>query len=1542
MAVIIALAANAAGSAGVGNDSFYSTVVVKAAVTENGQQARAGGIDILNYEDNASAAEFVVNDIAGFEKIAELVNSGMEDFSGKTITLNADLEYDKSVENNHTVIGGDYSRQFDGIFDGGFHTISGVNLNSDVIFTGLFGITGKNARITKIILEDSQIISKGSPSSSKAYYVGGIVGGPCEGFINECISGKNVEVIGGTYTSTGGIAGYSYGNISRCINFAAVKGDCAGGIVGAGRYDIEIKECINYGTISGISSLVQIGGICGSGGEAVECCNLGNILSEKGVSGVIFSVGGITGQDGKAVNCYNEGQAIGADRLYVGGIIGSGSSSNKIVKNSYSVGEVKNGYPGAITSIHASHVWELSNCYWLTGTAPDGVCETGRGEWTEPPQDTSSVFEYSRTQMISQDFVDELNANSKSMGYDEVWAADTKNINNGYPVLKNVPYTIEDLKGSNLNYNGFEYKMMENGTIGILKYHGTGSNEMLEIPAQIDGIRVTDILDSAFADCTGLTEITIPDSVTVIGYHAFYGCSSLTDVYYGGTKEQWSAIAVEAASGLEDEKITIHYSGGDETAKDYEYIDIGFIEGTIAITKYLGSDAEVTIPSEIDGKTVGKISISAFESENLKKVVIPASVTTIPCFAFSNCPNLAVIEVDSANESYTAEDGVLFNKEKTELLQCPEGKSGTYTVPSGVVLLEYSSFHSCKKLDMIIVPDGVTKIGNGAFAHCTKVTDIVLPKHMDEMGTAVFENCSSLRKISVPEGLKELNYDTFLGCSSLAEVEIPKDAAWIKTSAFGKCDSLKSLSIPDNVIKISYGAFGLESEKAPLEDIYYGGTREQWEKIEVQGGLIEEGSTSEKLELDGVAVHFKDSPIVLPEEPLQPAVRNPKEELESLKSADPFSLEKDFSHYLTAEQMDILESYLFTWLAEVNYAYWYSGSSTVKELVMKKAGIDPQGDFASGMEQAITHVSVKTPFGIKTFEITMGLGKTDGSGNLYPGYSVMHYEVLEKGGIPSEVPKSGQIVRNYYTDMGPFVQSVKKAAEDSLHGTYQWESLEDAVTAGILVDKNVSEIVGNRNGSFSDGTFTIFAEPLFAYSKIVHIACPVDVHVYSMDGKEAGSIVNDKPSGGNQNVRLDTDGDTKTVYLAGDDYYLNLRGTGTGTMTYEVEEVANEDVQRTVQFLELQLKDDMQYEGYVFRPLNIDRDMYALRTVEKDGTGGEIIRADKDSYQASFKKVQEISLSQKNTSLESDRTVQLSASHFPLDASNPNLRWTTDNESVARVDENGLVTAVGSGRATVTVSTKDGSFLRQFCVIDVAGKDNGSDNTGGDNSGGSTDGNGSGSGAGGNGSGSGTGGSSSGGTGSSSAGGSSSGNSGQQAGQQPSVVKVHYVIQFNLNGGTKLSRKTMTLLSGDIPGIMPKAQRKDYIFDGWYTQQDGGEKVSGDKPLDAAATLYARWAKALAPAKPAALTLQSKKKGQIQAGFQKVNGADGYQIEYSANKNFASAKTGEAKASAKTKTVTGLKAGKKYYVRVRAYCVDSVGNRIYGAYSTAKSIRTKK
>ncbi|MDE7312615.1 MAG: leucine-rich repeat protein [Eubacterium sp.] len=944
------------------------------------------------------------------------------------------------------------------------------------------------------------------------------------------------------------------------------------------------------------------------------------------------------------------------------------------------------------------------------------------------------------------------------------------------------------------------------------------------------------------------------------------------------------------------------WSEDEELDYDYEILD----DGTVEIIKYKGSDAIVDVPLEIDGANVSSIGSDAFEDcLGLIQVNLPDSVKRIGNSCFSGCRNMREINI-----------------------------------PSGVVNIESFTFNGCAGLEKITIPDRVIRISAFAFKGCSSLKEVDIPNSVVSMGDSAFADCTNLERIHLSNSIDIVGIWLCSGCTALKEVNIPDGVTNIAEHAFEDCTGLRKISFPQSIDRISAEAF---NRCTNLTDVYYDGTKEQWEKVWM--------APLNNEPLFNATMHFKDDEPNIPDIIL-PAVGDAKQELQSLISGSSLSIKQDLMHYLSEEQITIIESCIYTWLAEINVTYKYSGIDAVKDLIMKKTGIDPQGNFTSGMEKAITHIIAETKYGQKTFEFTMDIGQPDDSGNLYPAYGAMHYEILESDGIPSDLPKSGIIGKEYYADLGMFAECVRKVSEDSLHSIYQWQSLSDELVSGILVDKTVTEIIGNKNISFFDGTFTVYVKPLFTYSKKVTISCPVDIYIYGMDGKEVGSIVNDQPSRGSNNVHLEITGDAKTVYLAGDDYYMNLRGTDTGKMKYVVEEIANEEVRRNVQFLELQLKKDMQYEGYVFRPLNIDRDLYALRMV--NGSEREVFYADTDSYQSLFKRVESLSLSQKNSSLDADHTVQLTASLFPLDASNPNLRWATDNESVARVDENGLVTAIGSGRATVTVSTKDGSFLKQFCVIDVAGSnsaDNNPGNPGGEGSGTGGSGNGGeGSGTGGSSGGenSGTGGNGSGGNGSGSTGGSSAGGFSPGGAstpdgtvQKPSVVKVHYVLQFDLNGGTKTSRRTMTLLSGDLPGIMPKAQRKDYVFNGWYTQAEGGTKVSGDKPLEEAATLYARWTKAAAPAKPASLKLQSKKKGQIQAGFQAVDDAAGYQVDYSVKKSFAPAKTKEAGKSAKAKTITGLKAGKKYYIRVRAYSLDSMGNRIYGPYSAVKSVIVK-
>ncbi len=176
---------------------------------------------------------------------------------------------------------------------------------------------------------------------------------------------------------------------------------------------------------------------------------------------------------------------------------------------------------------------------------------------------------------------------------------------------------------------------------------------------------------------------------------------------------------------------------------------------------------------------------------------------------------------------------------------------------------------------------------------------------------------------------------------------------------------------------------------------------------------------------------------------------------------------------------------------------------------------------------------------------------------------------------------------------------------------------------------------------------------------------------------------------------------------------------------------------------------------------------------------------------------------------------------------------------------------------------------------------------------------------------------------------------------QPSQTPSYYVINFHANGGKKLSKSKVTVDVGDILDEFPSVVRKNYLFKGWYTSSTGGKKISDILVPEKSMTLFARWSKVKKPAKESAPSVASKKSGQLQVKYKKISGAKGYQIGYSMKKDFSSG-VKKVNTSATSKTIKNLKKGKTYYVRVRAYQVDSAGNKIYGAYSSKKRIKIKK
>ncbi|MDE6304564.1 MAG: leucine-rich repeat domain-containing protein [Paramuribaculum sp.] len=148
--------------------------------------------------------------------------------------------------------------------------------------------------------------------------------------------------------------------------------------------------------------------------------------------------------------------------------------------------------------------------------------------------------------------------------------------------------------------------------------------------------------------------------------------------------------------------------------------------------------------------TLTTIRNYAFSScSALASIEIPNSVTTIGEAAFSNCRNLIEINVDSENQNYSSEDGVLFNKYKSNLIQYPAGKEGSYNIPSTVEAIGDYAFQGCSSLTSVEIPNSVTTIENYAFEDCSSLTSVEIPNSVTTIGTSAFRLCSALTSVEI-------------------------------------------------------------------------------------------------------------------------------------------------------------------------------------------------------------------------------------------------------------------------------------------------------------------------------------------------------------------------------------------------------------------------------------------------------------------------------------------------------------------------------------------------------------------------------------------------------------------------------------------------------------------------------------------------------------------------------------------------------------------------------------------------------------------------
>ncbi len=413
-------------------------------------------------------------------------------------------------------------------------------------------------------------------------------------------------------------------------------------------------------------------------------------------------------------------------------------------------------------------------------------------------------------------------------------------------------------------------------TIGESAFYNCSNLHAITIPDTIEKVG-----DSAFEGCTGLTELTIPINLNCVGsndHPIFKGCVDIEKITfttgsgtwypYGSDEAQescykytpWQITEADLVIDLSKTTVTtipslIFYNC--DTLCSVTLNDLITSIGDCAFRGCVSLDS-ITLPTTLNSigiyafegctglksllipEKVESIGERAFEGcTGIGSVTIPGKVKSIGVRAFNDCTNLISITVNENNADYSSYDGVLFNKDKTTLIQYPAGKtSGSYEVPGTVTSIGVSAFYNNKLLTAITIPDRITSIGVSAFYGCTGLKELTIPAGLDSVVLnehPAFEGCvniekivftgsgewfvygdsdsqssyygytpwqfsrSALKTVDISNGVTTVDKFAFAGCSALESVILPNSVESIGISTFKDCVGLKKLSVPTSL-----------------------------------------------------------------------------------------------------------------------------------------------------------------------------------------------------------------------------------------------------------------------------------------------------------------------------------------------------------------------------------------------------------------------------------------------------------------------------------------------------------------------------------------------------------------------------------------------------------------------------------------------------------------------------------------------------------------------------------------------------------------------
>ena len=1062
--------------------------------------------------------------------------------------------------------------------------------------------------------------------------------------------------------------------------------------------------------------------------------------------------------------------------------------------------------------------------------------------------------------------------------------------------------------GDGMFYDDSVNFVIENGV--LKKYNGWQT--FVEIPDT-----VTSIGDEAFKNNTSMVSVSIPDSVKSIGDSAFYGCTSLLGVVIPDSVEKTGRCAFQKCSKLASAYLPVN--------EKFTYMNVYMFESCTS----------------------------------LKKIEIPDNVTDIDGNAFAECKELT--DVKLSKNLKTMGWQVFGNDNKLNEIEIPKSlEECRYSVNSAGI--DGGAFDNCANLKTVTFEEGTTEIAEGLFAGCTGIEQITIPDTVTVIESGAFGGCINLKEITVPDNVTEIQRSAFEYCSSLKTAKLSENLKSIGIWAFGDCNVLKSIKIPDSVTDIDGNAF---AECKELSDVILSknlktmgwqvfGNDNKLTEIEIPKSLEECRYSVNSAGIDGGAfdncanlktVTFEEGTTEIAEGLFagctgieQITIPNTVTVIESGAFGGCINLKEiDVPNSVTEIQRSAFEycSSLKTAKLSGNLesigVYAFDNCTSLTEVHLSNILKEIPSSTFSGCKKltTINFPSTLTTIGNSAFSgceslpeaiLPSGVEKIESN-------AFKNCKALKKAAVPDTVSSIGSSA--FYgcealTDI-TLGSKLKKIESQTFYGCIVLPSIVIPYNVTTIGDSafvnctKLTQITVPRNT-------TSIASNAFSYPKKMTMYGPSDCYVQTYaSGKGIKYVTQDIHA---TSVSLDSTEKTAERY---DDFQLTatiapLNFTDAVVWTSSNEEVAT-----------------VSDTGYV----------------EICGVGTAVITVTAGNVKAVCKitvpqLIDWIEFDEDEIELKAGQTYQLKPYISPSDATNKKIKYTSSDTKVAEVSASGLVTAKSEGEAKIRAAATDGSDEYAVCYVTVTGKAKVTgitlDRTSAEVKRGekltlnvtvspsyasnkkvvwksantkiaTVDANGS---------------------VTAKAPGrtkitvTSSENSSYQA---SCTVTVPYKITYKLNKGKNNASNPSTYYGKKV--TLKNPSRKGYAFAGWYTDAKFKKKITSiSSSAKSEYVLYAKWTK-VKVAKASLTSAKNSKSKQILLKYKKVSGAKGYEISYSTDKKFKKVVT--KKNTAKTSyTISKLKKGKIYYVRIRAYKMDSTGKKVYGKYSSMKKVKVSK